>query len=87
VDGEDGQAHAGGEAALSYRTIGSCSLCGGAVRVPLVWMSIFAPTAECADCGALGSGNGPVIPMKQALPVRTYTDAMEKQKRQRLTGG
>lgn len=61
---------------MSYRTIGSCSLCGGPVRVPIVWASIFPPTAECFDCHALGEGNGPVIPMKAAPPVRTYTDTI-----------
>jgi hypothetical protein len=58
---------------MSYRTIGSCSLCGGPARVPAVWDSMFAPTAECAECGAVGSGNGPVIPMKLAPWARTYT--------------
>jgi hypothetical protein len=44
--------------------------------VPIVWASIFPPTAECFDCHALGEGNGPVIPMKAAPPVRTYTDTI-----------
>lgn len=65
-----------------YRTIGSCSLCGGPVRVPIVWASIFPPTAECFDCHALGEGNGPVIPMKQAARVRTYTDTIVPPKRE-----
>jgi hypothetical protein len=67
---------------MSYRTIGSCSLCGGPVRVPTVWSSIFPPTPECFECHAVSSGgNGPVIPMRQAPPVRTYTDSMETLKR------
>lgn len=67
---------------MSYRTIGTCSLCGGPVRVPMVWMSIFPPTPECAECHAVSSGgNGPVIPMKAVPPVRTYTSANEQEKR------
>ena len=61
---------------MSYRTIGSCSLCGGPVRVPLVWTGIFPPTAECFECHAVGEGRGPVIPMKQAPMARTYTDTI-----------
>lgn len=83
--GEDGQADAGAEAPLSQRTIGTCSLCGGPVRVPLVWMGVFAPTGECADCGAVGAGHGPVIPMKQAPRVRTYTGNLDSPELSNLT--
>jgi hypothetical protein len=58
------------------------------VRVPLVWLGTFAPTAECGECGAVGdSPHGPVIYMRQAPPVRTYTDSMTPEERARLTGG
>lgn len=74
---------------MSYRTIGKCSLCGGPVRVPRVWSSIFPPTAECFDCHAVGEGNGPVIPMRQApmgKPLSaytpTYTDTIVPPKRE-----
>lgn len=61
---------------MSERTIGTCSLCGGPVRVPSVWNCIFPPASECADCGAVGdSSHGPVIPMKQAPRERTYMGA------------
>ena len=66
MDGEDGQADAGEEDHLmSHRTIGICSLCAGPVRVPIVWMGIFAPSAECAVCGARATHH-PVIPMTPA---------------------
>lgn len=71
---------------MSYRTIGKCSLCGGPVRVPFVWASIYPPTAECFDCHAVGEGNGPIIPMKQAPTARstwpTYTDTIVPPKRE-----
>lgn len=52
------------------------------MRVPRVWSSIFPPTPECFECHAVSNGgNGPVIPMRQAPPVRTYTDPMETLKR------
>ena len=32
--------------------LGICSLCGGMVTVPTVFMSIYPPTPECERCGA-----------------------------------
>lgn len=50
---------------MSYRTIGTCSLCGGPVRVPLVWMGSYAPKGQCANCRAYESrSHGPVIAME-----------------------
>jgi hypothetical protein len=55
------------------QTVGTCSLCGGAVMTPVVWMGILPPTPTCSGCGALAAvGHGPVIPMMPAPPTR-YT--------------
>lgn len=44
--------------------IGSCSLCGGAVRVPAVWRGVIPPTPTCERCGAIAAqAQAPVIPM------------------------
>lgn len=54
-------------------TVGTCSLCGGRVTVPDVWMSIIPPTPTCEQCGAVAAEHGPVIPMRPAQPVRIST--------------
>jgi len=46
---------------MQYTTIGSCSLCGGDVRLPLVWMGVIPPNAQCSRCGAIEDKRGPVI--------------------------
>ena len=52
-------------------TVGTCSLCGGAVTVPGVWMGVVPPTPTCQNCGAVAMPNhGPIIPMQ---PSRTTT--------------
>lgn len=48
------------------RTIGTCSICGGAVTVPGVWWGICPPTPTCTGCGAVAASHGPVIPMVPA---------------------
>lgn len=45
-------------------TVGTCSICGGPVRVPAVWMGIIPPEPTCASCGAVKADHGPVIQMK-----------------------
>lgn len=45
-------------------TVGTCSLCGGAVTLPTVFMSTKKPVASCSTCGAVDArGHGPTIPM------------------------
>ena len=59
-------------------TIGTCSICGGRVCVPSVWISIIPPTPHCEGCGAVPvEAHGPVIPMRQARTwcYTTTTDA------------
>ena len=58
---------------MSHRTIGICSLCGGAVRVPIVWLGVFAPRGECQDCRAIAA-HGAVIPMTARASI-THIDA------------
>lgn len=49
-----------------HSVIGSCSLCGGAVTVPSVWMGITPPIPTCSSCGATKrAAFGPVIPMEK----------------------
>jgi hypothetical protein len=71
---------------MSHRTIGICSLCGGAVRVPIVWAGVFAPRGECADCRALVS-HGVVIPMMERPANKTDIDAKALEPPKDLTGG
>ena len=49
-------------------TVGTCSICGGEVRVPSVWMGVVPPTPTCSKCGATAAQHGPVIPMQPASP-------------------
>lgn len=37
---------------MSSHTIGTCSLCGGRVSVPRMWMGIYPPIPTCDSCGA-----------------------------------
>jgi hypothetical protein len=51
-------------------THGTCSLCGGPVVTPDVWMSIVPPTPTCQRCGArLKQSYGPVLPMEPAPEI------------------
>lgn len=45
---------------------GKCSLCGGRVVLPRVWMSVIPATPICERCGAVEDDtiSLPVIPMK-----------------------
>lgn len=59
---------------MNDKTIGKCSLCGGAVTVPAVWFGVVPPTPTCQKCGAISDENpGPVIPMRPAPKVFTST--------------
>lgn len=60
-------------------TIGTCSQCGGPVRVPSVWAGINPPRPMCAQCGAIASpAFGPIIetvprPKPNVFPLGPYT--------------
>ena len=58
---------------VTETTIGTCSLCGGPVRVPVAFMSVNQPVPRCANCGATKRGHGPVIEME-----RRRVEAKEK---------
>lgn len=49
---------------MKMQTIGTCSLCGGRVAVPSVWMSSEPAIPQCQSCGASKKQPyGPVIEM------------------------
>lgn len=54
------------------QTIGTCSLCGGPVQVPTVWMGVVPPVPTCGSCGAT-KGHGPVIDMVPAQRQQRLT--------------
>ena len=55
-------------------TIGTCSLCGGPVQIPGIWMGIFPPTPTCGHCGAVAAQTfGPTIPMVPVTPLSPRT--------------
>lgn len=59
---------------MSERTIGTCSICGGAVTVPQYWLGIHPPTPSCSTCGAMPVlPHGPVIPMRPRQPTWSPT--------------
>ena len=54
---------------LLYNTqiVGTCSLCGGNVTVPLVWLDVVPPTPTCSSCHAVEAPPSlPIIPMVPA---------------------
>jgi len=57
-------------------TIGTCSICGGAVTLPTIFWSVVPPVPSCSRCGATKrQPHGPVIDME---PVRWGTTADTK---------
>ena len=56
------------------QVVGTCGNCGGAVTLPIVWMSVVPPVASCEDCGATVAQGGPILPMNLPTPpLRIYT--------------
>ena len=50
---------------MNMQTIGTCSLCGGPVQLPLAWWGTVAPVPSCSTCGAVPANpHGPVIQME-----------------------
>ena len=59
---------------MSKRVIGTCGECGGAVGIPVVWMSIIPPTPSCFSCGAVPENpHGQVMAMKKR-PIKGVQD-------------
>lgn len=53
------------------RTVGTCSICGGRVTLPEVWMGVVPPIPRCASCGATKKQpHGPVIDMERPKDSR-----------------
>jgi len=42
-------------------SIGTCSMCGGQVEVPIVWSGVDTPSPRCTKCGAVAVSKSPVI--------------------------
>lgn len=63
---------------MNRKTIGKCSICGGAVTVPTTWMSVVPPRPQCEQCGAYASQTAglPTVPMEpmkiRPQPFKVY---------------
>lgn len=54
---------------INDKVVGTCSLCGGAVTLPVIWFGVIPPIPTCSSCGAVArQNNGPVIPMEPRKP-------------------
>ena len=50
---------------MSDMTVGTCSICAGAVTVPNPWWATTPPVPKCSRCGAVPvEAHGPTIPMR-----------------------
>ena len=61
----------------NQQIIGRCSLCGGVVSMPLVWLGVTRPVARCERCGAVAdeAARLPVVPMVEpGRPARRPVD-------------
>lgn len=53
----------------NYQIVGTCSMCGGPVVLPMVWHSVVPPVPTCMDCGAIKKrSHGPTIDMERRPP-------------------
>lgn len=48
---------------------GKCSLCGGTVSVPTMWMGIYPPVPTCQSCAATDARFSPDGKREIELPV------------------
>ena len=53
------------------QVVGTCGNCGGAVTLPIFYMSVIPPVPTCEECGATVRPHGPVLPMNP--PRRIWT--------------
>jgi len=58
-------------------TIGTCSICGGAVTVSSAWGSIIPQVPSCSSCGAKQAQHGAVIPMVPAKKPETLAKVFQ----------
>lgn len=55
------------------RVIGRCSICGGNVTFPDVWLGITPPKPVCIGCGATRIKDDlPTIPMRKHDPLGPF---------------
>lgn len=54
------------------QVVGTCSLCGGRVLAPSVWMGVVPPIPQCESCSATPAAHGPIIEMRPAQQGRTF---------------
>lgn len=57
------------------KTIGLCSICGGRVVVPDVWLGVDPPRPTCSSCGAKKREDLPVIQMERSSSTIPYVPA------------
>lgn len=50
---------------MSLTVVGKCSLCGGKVTIPNVWMGMTPPEPRCMSCHATPKDKGPTIQMEK----------------------
>lgn len=56
----------------TMQTIGTCSICGGPVTIPVVWGGVIPPVPTCEHCGATAQNSyGPIIPMQNNKTYKT----------------
>ena len=48
---------------MNKQVIGRCSICGGNVTIPNVWLGVIPPKPSCESCGAIKRDNLPIIDM------------------------
>lgn len=60
-----------------HRVVGTCSICGGQVTVPQVWMGTVPPVPTCNKCYATAAPPElpvlPMIPHKPVEPIKIGT--------------
>jgi hypothetical protein len=59
------------------RAVGVCSICGGTVTVPSVWMGVIPPVPTCNRCRATQAEALPVLPMVPAPPPTRLVQVTE----------
>jgi len=61
------------------KVIGTCSICGGAVTVPYIWMGTPPPIPTCESCGATQRRpHGPVVDMEPQCPKEIESEVYNR---------
>lgn len=58
------------------KIVGTCSICGGDVVVPVIWHGVVPPTPQCVSCHAVAEDQNKkrVIPMRPMLGERVLNE-------------